>query len=860
MRGRSIRRALPLALAAALGSTRLAAQQPSVSSPAATGTATVTPGPEYRAGSLKRRLLGENYRDAWTTPITVPVLDLRAFAGGLTPTRTGGGNQTKSLRFLGADGRTYAFRSVNKDVTRSLPVDLQNTLVDRAIQDQTRAQLPGSVLAVQLLEEAAGVLHTTARLYVMPDDPALGEFRPQFAGMLGALEERPGDGDRPQPFAGSTHVADTEAMEAALLGDPAERLEVRDYLNVRLFDLFINDWDRHEDQYDWARYDRPGGGHVWRAIPRDRDWAVDDFDGLLMPAARAFTPKLVRLGPAYPENLTGLVINAQFLDRRLLGELPRPAWDSAAGALQARLTDAAIDSAVAALPAEYRARYGAFLTERLRGRRDHLPEVARRLYALLAREAEVHATRRADFAQAVRYPDGSLDVQLFARQGRSGAGEPYFRRRFVPGETDEVRLFLHGGGDHFMARGLGSGIRVRVVADSGADFIENTGRGPVTVYTTEAADTVVAGTGISINRHSWAAPEWKRGDPAAKVPRDWGRKSALLAPTAGWRSGAGLVIGVGPSWKRWGFRRDPYAWSQSLKALVAPQYGRFGLEYRGDFHVESVRTSIGVLARASDLEVERFYGLGNDSPAPDEHDLNWERALLAQARLNLPLARRLFLSAGPVAKWLDPSPARGGTLDLQRPRGADAFGAAGAGADLVLGLRDSTGYPSNTVVGRIGATGYPLASGGGVGAYGDAHGLVQAYLTPGGRWTPTLALRAGGQRVWGGFPFQDAASVGGWTTLRGWDTRRLQGDAAAWGGAELRVPVVRANLGVRGDLGVLGLTDAGRVWMDGESPGGWRTGYGGGLWFSFLDRTRTASLVWAQGERGRLYAHFAIPF
>src|SRR4051794_7717736 len=48
---------------------------------------TVVAGPDYAAGGFHRKLLGDNYRDAWTTSIKVPVLDLKNFAGGLTPTK-----------------------------------------------------------------------------------------------------------------------------------------------------------------------------------------------------------------------------------------------------------------------------------------------------------------------------------------------------------------------------------------------------------------------------------------------------------------------------------------------------------------------------------------------------------------------------------------------------------------------------------------------------------------------------------------------------------------------------------------------------------------------------------------------------
>src|ERR1700737_3541227 len=54
----------------------------------------VTPGPGYGGGWVKRLFLGGQWRDVWTTPVEVPVLDLKTFDGGLRPVRRGGGLQT----------------------------------------------------------------------------------------------------------------------------------------------------------------------------------------------------------------------------------------------------------------------------------------------------------------------------------------------------------------------------------------------------------------------------------------------------------------------------------------------------------------------------------------------------------------------------------------------------------------------------------------------------------------------------------------------------------------------------------------------------------------------------------------------
>ena len=78
--------------------------------PTSAATVEVVPGNRYAMGGFGRFFWGDHYRDAWTTPLNVEVLDLGRFAGGLTPLRKGGGKQTKSLRFLGADGREYSFR------------------------------------------------------------------------------------------------------------------------------------------------------------------------------------------------------------------------------------------------------------------------------------------------------------------------------------------------------------------------------------------------------------------------------------------------------------------------------------------------------------------------------------------------------------------------------------------------------------------------------------------------------------------------------------------------------------------------------------------------------------------------------
>src|SRR3989454_333189 len=253
--------ALALGVAAALAPAG-AAGQAGPANPA--GRQTVVAGAHYRAGWFHRLLLGAHYRDLWTTPLEVEVLDLSRFAGGLTPSRCGGRRQTKVLRVSSADGRDYAFRPVDKDPTLALPPELRATFVREMIQDQISSAHPGAPLVVAPLLDAAGVLNAEPRLFVLPNDARLAGITCAYPGELGMIEERPAVGPEDEPTVpGAVDLANTKKLFEHLERSSRHRVDSRAFLAARLMDVFIGDWDRHQDQWCWARLDS-AGAHVGR--------------------------------------------------------------------------------------------------------------------------------------------------------------------------------------------------------------------------------------------------------------------------------------------------------------------------------------------------------------------------------------------------------------------------------------------------------------------------------------------------------------------------------------------------------------------------------------------------------------------
>ena len=440
-------------------------------------TVQVAAGPQYDRGAVHRFFWGTHYRELWGLPVTVPVFNLRtAVPGGLTPVKEGGSFQTKNLRLVDRTGVEYVLRSVDKDATRALPEGLQDGPIGRVMKDQTSVIHPYGAYIVAPLAQAAGLYHTNPRLVYVADDPALGEFRQEFGHALYLFEERP-DGDQRQvdSFGNSADVESSRKTFTNLVASNRYQVDARQYLRSRLFDMWLGDWSRREDQWRWAGFPAAGGGTTYQAIPRDRDHAFFKFDdGLLTHLIswvksnyQSFHEK-IRLS-----DVEGLNRAGRPMDKSLLPYLTREDFRQVADSLRNSLSDAAIARALAVWPPEVRRISQADFTRKLRARREQLPVVAEKFYELLARDVELPGTDEAErFVVEPAGPD-AVRVQLF-RLLPEGA-ELLHQRTFRAAETRSIKLFGLGGNDAFEVRGEPTAkMELGIYGGAGEDLIEAT--------------------------------------------------------------------------------------------------------------------------------------------------------------------------------------------------------------------------------------------------------------------------------------------------------------------------------------------------------------------------------------------------
>jgi hypothetical protein len=225
------------------------------------------------------------------------------------------------------------------------------------------------------------------------------------------------------------------------------------------------------------------------------------------------------------------------------------------------------------------------------------------------------------------------------------------------------------------------------------------------------------------------------------------------------------------------------------------------------------------------------------------------------------LGTQSSLRVGPILKYVSTDNRPGRFLaTLGNLYGTDTFGEVGGGISFRFDSRNRINAATSGVLFELGGKLYP-AMWDVDSTFGELHGLATTYLSARVPLDPTLALRIGGRKVWGAYPYFEAAFIGDPSTVRLGRENRYAGDAAAYGTAELRLSFGELQIVLPADVGVFGLADAGRVFLEGESSDKWHTAFGGGVWLAFLDRAHTLSLAAASSdERTGIYLQAGFGF
>jgi hypothetical protein len=325
----------------------------------------------------------------------------------------------------------------------------------------------------------------------------------------------------------------------------------------------------------------------------------------------------------------------------------------------------------------------------------------------------------------------------------------------------------------------------------------------------------------------------------------------------------GFLPLAGVKTTRYGFLGDPY--SSRTQARFGWAFGRskpfvdLRQYHRGVF---GGGADLSFRGRYSGVEVVNFYGFGNESVEDEARSFYKvdQAQLLITSMLSFGDGERTEFAIGPVFKRsVSDTTVTGNFVAERQPYGSGTVMQLGVHSSLDLDGRDHLTSPTKGYHITAGTAYYPqmldLES-----PVVEVHGEIATYVSPGGG-NPTLATRVGGKRVWGTFPYYEAALLGGAENVRGLREQRFAGSSSLYGSAELRAKLGRFFFFFPAEFGVLGFGDLGRVFQDGLASDLWHKSYGGGIWIAPVLRATTFQVSMARSvQRTTLYFGLGFAF
>lgn len=806
-----------------------------------------------KAGPLHRTILGAHFREEYRQTYDIPTLDLSTYRGGMTPLKRGGGNQTNSLRLEDSKGRQYAMRDMTKDASRLLPYPFNKmTLVKGIALDNFLASHPFSAFAIPPMAKAINIYHTNPELYYVPKQPALGVFNDAYGGSVYMIEERPGGEWEGDPlFDNADDLMGTPDVAEKLLKNHRHVIDQDWTVRTRLFDMVLGDWDRHDDQWRWARFEDEEDNRYYRPIPRDRDQAFSKYDGMLPGFARNTLPAIRQLNVYGPEvrNTKWANYSPRYFDRTFLNERQWKDWEKQIRMIQQNLTDEVIDKAFEWWPESINNENTAHIISTVKKRRDNLIKIAKDYYKFLYRSVDVVGTDDRDYFEVKRMADGKVEVSMFDMSDKGKVKERVYNRVFDPMITKAINLYGLSDRDEFQVSGESEeSILVRLIGGLDEDkFVDKSSvtgmvKKQTQLYDDLSADIIEKG------------PETKDKRDNRRITNLYDRKAyeyeynfLMPLPILGFNPDDGFIAGANLLWTTYKFKKTPYASTQRLTPTFAFGTRAPSVDYEGDFL--NTFGSWDLLLQSTGKGPTfafNYFGFGNDSKADFvNNDIEFYRVRQALFRLHPAIKKRYasgsgYFSIGPLFE----------ISDIQRTENRFVSSDAAGIPDELFTAQNFFGGSANLQYSNLDNSMMPhrgLRFSNRITYLNDVQDNIYEFaklqtrfdifqnLDPDQSWI--LSSRFNFQHIFGDqFPFFYGANLGGRDMLQGYYFDRFYGKTSFAQNVDIRGKLLSTyNKALPFTFGIFATFDHGRVWVKDDTSDNWHYSYGGGIWIAPVD-------------------------
>jgi Omp85 superfamily domain/Calcineurin-like phosphoesterase len=812
-------------------------------------TVNVAASEKYKDPSiLQQFVIGKNYRQEWGAIVNMKVFHIEKEKGGLKITGLGGGKQTKSLKLEDSKGREWTLRSIDKDPVQAIPENFRNSIGEEIVHDLVSSAHPYSPLAIPDMASATGVVVAKPEYFFVPDDPALGFYRPLFANTVCMLESR-------NPTLDGTDSKSTGKLLQKMVEDNDEKADQGAVLRARILDMLVADWDRHFDQWKWGTKDT-GRGRLYYPIPKDRDQAMAYSDGKLIKFASSNALPFLKGFRNNIPDIKWLNWSARDFDRIFMNQLTEEQWKTTVKEFQTNLTDSVIEKAVRKFPPEIYAIDGKTIVDKLKKRRDILETEVMKYYRFVSHYVNIIGSNKPEYFKISKETDDKVKLTVYERRDDKDTAIRLYQRSFDHQITKELRLYgLHGNDLFEIDADVRSKIKVRIVGGKGNDTFDIKGHMPTQLYDMDTSANYV----LHKNRTKLFFSSLPSVNDFTWVENQYGI-TRLPGLSFAFNNDDGFFLGTGFHRKTYGFRKVPFSTENRFTASYA-FIGAFKLKYKGEFNHVFRSKDIVIKAEYADPALNNFFGLGNNTVIDKTKSKRYYLTRYKYLDASILIRKRIFpvlsVMAGPwyYRYWNNPGDNKEKILERPSLLGLDSAAVYSnksyAGAKLAIELNNlnselfpTRGLHWNTEFSFL--SGISDKSSGVVKLTSDM--AIYASLSNPARVVTVIRLGAG--HIFNkNFEYFQALNLGSNNFLRGFRKNRFTGSSLAYGSLEMRVKLFRSNWYILpGDVGVLGFGDIGRVWLKSESSERWHTVVGGGFYYVPFDMVLVSANIGFSGE------------
>lgn len=795
---------------------------------------------------------GAHYRNIYGTQFKVPVATLDTLYGGFTIERKGGGHQTRSLRLVDSKGRYFALRAVKKSAVQFLQTvafrdtyvkeDFKGTVTEDLLFDFYTSSHPFMSLIMSDLSDAIGVYHTNPFLFYMPKHKALGKYNKEYGDELYILEERPDDDFLDvASFGKPDAIENTLDVYKKIRKDEKYNIDQSALIRARLFDMILGDWDRHQDQWRWSRFDIKKDSLVYRPIPRDRDQVFSNYDGFLIDVVK------IIIGDArqfqeydYDIKQTEWLNHAGMkMDRAFLQTSNREAWLKQAQYIKNKLNEEVIDKAFLNLPNEFQNDTLETIKSKFLHRIETIETIANEYYDFLSDLIVLTGTDKDDYIEIER-KDKITEIRI-SRIKKGKIQAPFKERTIIHDETKEV--WVYGLDDDDQIKIIGESkkpVKIRVIGGQNNDeyTIENGKK--IKIYDHKnRPNTIVKNNGAKIKLTDYYS--YNTYDESRYLKH----KNSIL-PSIGSNPDDGIRLGVVNNLTFKGFKFKPYGSRHSVKAAYYFATQGFIISYDADF-VETFGKWNFIYGGeyASENFSQNFFGFGNETINPeDDLGLDYNRVKTGIVKGGLGVVKHneygsKYQFTGHITST-NVIKSEGRFLEDFFQDNPEYFEDRKNYAALEFKYQyasyDNEVNPTRGMLFEV-VTGYESDVQTIKNSYGYLNPRIVFYNALTRNKKLVFKSKVQSQiNIGDNYQFFQAAEIGGDSGLRGYRNQRFSGKTALAFNADLRYSFKRVKTGlVPLQFGIYSGYDIGRVWIKEENSKIWHDDIGLGFWLNFVD-------------------------